>query len=271
MKLCLILIFSLFLSSCGDESSGSEKETESSTASVIAESDVTGTITNAQTGAALDAVTVYITGSRSSTETRTDNDGNYTIEDAPSGSQTITASISNFVSEDISLTIAATGTNADNNFSLLPDEFGENRYVITLSWAATPEDIDAHLYVGNNSQTRVYHGATGSLMGGLGAQLDVDDQNGNGPETVRIRMNAGGTGPLKTSNDYRFVVHNYDEDPDFDVSEAVVRVYVDESLEKTYTVPTTGGSGDHYWHVFDLDSSGNFTDENSVGADPGAP
>lgn len=77
---------------------------------------------------------------------------------------------------------------------------------ITLTWSELPQDLDAHLLVPAQSAVgdpgHVFHRDKGSGSLYPYAELDTDDQDGNGPEIISIYKNLPGT--------YTYFVHNYD-------------------------------------------------------------
>lgn len=124
---------------------------------------------------------------------------------------------------------------------------------IVLSWGAQPEDIDAHLvYSGNH----VFFGA----KNGEGANLDVDDTNSYGPETVTIERR-------KEGEDYIYSVHDFtDRDQPatqkLSRSGARVFVYVGSSLVRTYYVPQNAQG--NLWTVFRMSPDGQMFDVNTM-------
>ncbi|MES2734619.1 MAG: tetratricopeptide repeat protein [Bacteroidota bacterium] len=124
---------------------------------------------------------------------------------------------------------------------------------IVLNWSHDPQDVDSHLsYPGNHI---CYYHKTGSM-----ANLDVDDTNGYGPETVTIEKKAQG-------QKYIYAVHDYTDKDQANttnlsrMSGAKVFVYVGNTLIKTYLVPKANQPG-NIWVVFMIDENGSFVDIN---------
>lgn len=120
---------------------------------------------------------------------------------------------------------------------------------VVLNWGATPSDLDSHIvYPGNH----VYF----QKKIGKNSNLDVDDTNSYGPETITIEEKAFG-------ERYVYAVHNFSEknrsfSKSLSNSQAKVMVYVGETLMKTYTVkPNTEGT---LWVLFGIDEEGDFQD-----------
>ncbi|MCD8019856.1 MAG: hypothetical protein LUF92_09845 [Clostridiales bacterium] len=92
---------------------------------------------------------------------------------------------------------------------------------------------------------------TDSSTGTVAADLDYDDTSSYGPEITTIHM--------FTEGDYYFYVHNFSNGSSststvLAQSGATVKVYVNSSLEKIYTVDED--SAGTYWNVFKLTISG---------------
>ena len=79
-----------------------------------------------------------------------------------------------------------------------------------------------------------------------GAQLDIDDMNGYGPETITITILYDGT--------YTYAVHAYSLAGTFSDSGAVVKLYDSTGLLDTFTIPSGSGT-DRWWEVFTLSVS----------------
>src|SRR5262249_32008292 len=76
---------------------------------------ITGHVTNSSTGAALAGATVSYSGG----STTTDSSGNYTLSNVPTGSVSVTASLTGFASQTSSVTVSS-GATLTLNFSLAP-------------------------------------------------------------------------------------------------------------------------------------------------------
>lgn len=125
---------------------------------------------------------------------------------------------------------------------------------IVLSWGERPLDLDSHLsYPGNH--ICYYH------KEGLNANLDVDDTDSYGPETITINERI-------PNQRYIYAVHDF-SDKDFmnndnlsGRSNAKVFVYIGNTLIKSYEVPKNNRKGT-VWVVFMLDETGNIVDINN--------
>lgn len=136
------------------------------------------------------------------------------------------------------------GTIFFNRFSVCPKtELGALR--IVLDWDKSPADLDLHL-VKEGSYHISYHNSISSGDGS--AQLDRDDRDGYGPETITIN---------KTDNtaNYTCFVHDYSNRSSTNSvhlsrSKAVVRVYNNNELTDTFYVPSNRKG--NKWSVFQI-------------------
>ncbi|BCG09431.1 tetratricopeptide repeat protein [Buttiauxella agrestis] len=124
---------------------------------------------------------------------------------------------------------------------------------IVLSWGATPSDLDSHIaYPGNHIYFDHKEGRDGNL--------DVDDTDSYGPETITLTKRDGG-------QNYVYAVHDYtDQDQPESLqlsnSQAKVFVYVGESLVRTYYIPQ--GQKGNLWTVFRINENGEIEDINKL-------
>jgi hypothetical protein len=117
---------------------------------------------------------------------------------------------------------------------------GETRIVLT--WRAAPEDLDAHLLgpAGGGGTFHVFYGSPAEPDSGAArVLLDVDDQDGFGPETITIHQQLAGT--------YCFSVDNFSGDASLDASAAQVRVFRGSGQVASFAVPATTA---RVWNVF---------------------
>ena len=135
------------------------------------------------------------------------------------------------------------GTLFWNRVSVSPD-LRPNTLRIVLDWSEKPRDLDAHLvkenayHISYRNQKTVEDGA---------AQLDRDDTNGEGPETITLNQ-------VDQSGTYLYSVADYTNRRNknstdlTEKSRAVVRVFGDNELKYSFHV-TRSGEG-NIWHVF---------------------
>jgi hypothetical protein len=139
------------------------------------------------------------------------------------------------------------------SYALSPVMKGLDSMRIVLSWGATPSDLDSHIaYPGNHIYFDHKEGRDGNL--------DVDDTDSYGPETITLTKRDGG-------QNYVYAVHDYtDQDQPESLqlsnSQAKVFVYVGESLVRTYYIPQ--GQKGNLWTVFRINENGEIEDINKL-------
>lgn len=139
-----------------------------------------------------------------------------------------------------------------------------------LRWGDRPNDLDTHLQgpIENSSnkfhiswQDKIHGTYPSNRLSpcdteGTIATLDVDDTTAYGPETLSLCE--------RVSGKYHYYIYNYSGSPQFDVSNANVRVQTANGFNYTFTVPYEPTSNKRYWHVFDIDEYGNIVPINSL-------
>lgn len=124
---------------------------------------------------------------------------------------------------------------------------------VVLSWGEKPRDLDSHLsFPGNH----IYF----EQKFGTDANLDVDDTDSYGPETITLKQKHYG-------EPYVYSVHDFTnrQNPssiELSNSQAKVFVYVGQSLVRTYYVPRNQAG--NLWTVFRLSKNGEFEDINRL-------
>ncbi|MCA6940566.1 hypothetical protein LF927_05135 [Pectobacterium polaris] len=125
---------------------------------------------------------------------------------------------------------------------------------IVLTWGEKPADLDSHLiYPGNH----IYF----SHKKGRDANLDVDNTDSFGPETITIDKK-------RLGESYIYAVHDYSNGDKanslaLSASSAKIFVYVGSSQVRSYSVPLNKTG--NIWTVFRLNPNGDFEDINAVG------
>lgn len=128
-----------------------------------------------------------------------------------------------------------------------------NSMRIVLNWGQSPLDLDSHLSYRNQ---HVYW----DNKQGQDANLDVDDTDAYGPETVTIDKRLDG-------QYYVYSVHDYSDraqpnTTNLSNSQAKVMVYAGESLIRSYYIPT--GLTGNLWTVFRISPEGEIQDINRI-------
>ena len=193
---------------------------------------------DAETGDGVRGAQVSFMGARG----RTDRAGRVCF-DYPQGDLTNTALYADFerrgytpIKAELRFMAGALFFNRFTVTKLLPP----GRLRVVLDWDARPTDLDAHLI-----REGTYHISYRKMAAYRDrAQLDRDDRDGFGPETITINR-------LDPQADYQFFVHDYTRSGRLAQSKAHVRVYTERGLLKTFTVPLEQ-KGDR-WEVFRIE------------------
>ncbi|RWA26205.1 hypothetical protein DJ028_19160 [Pseudomonas veronii] len=123
---------------------------------------------------------------------------------------------------------------------------------VVLTWGKTPRDLDSHMiFPSNNIFFRNKKGTD--------AELDVDDTDSYGPETITLQKKHYGESYVYAVHDYSN--SGYPNSNELSNSEAKVFVYMGQSLVRTYYVPQNRAG--NLWTVFRMTGSGDFQDINT--------
>lgn len=137
-------------------------------------------------------------------------------------------------------------------YALSPNMQNLDSLRVVLTWGRSPADLDSHLsYPGN-------HIFFGSQVG-TQANLDVDDTDSFGPETITINQKQVGKKYIYAVHDYSNAINPNDNALGF--SGATVNIYIGQTLVRTYqSTPHRIGN---IWIVFGIDENGVLHDINS--------
>ncbi|MDR6918946.1 hypothetical protein J2X66_005851 [Pseudomonas sp. 3296] len=138
-------------------------------------------------------------------------------------------------------------------YALSPVQENLDGLRVVLTWGKTPEDLDSHMiFPGNN----IYFGR----KNGTDAELDVDDIDSYGPETITLQKKHYGDTYVYSVHDFTNISHPNSRQ--LSNSEAKVFVYMGQSLVRTYDVPQNRSG--NLWTVFRITGSGDFQDIDSI-------
>lgn len=184
---------------------------------------------DAITGEPLDGVQVRV---GDGAPVATDFEGAARFDPLPNGYHVIEASKRGYIS--VQTTVEVMAGSLWHNRITMSEQLPITSYRIVLEWGDRPADLDAH-FVKEGSYHISYRDTR--AIEDI-AQLDRDDTNGEGPETVTIeRIDASGT--------YTYFVHDYSNRNDrrsgaLARSRAQVRVYGNNQLLETISIPQEG-------------------------------
>lgn len=120
----------------------------------------------------------------------------------------------------------------------------------TLTWKALPKDLDLHTWIADTPECyHICYSQRGSLESEPYAELDKDDMEGNGKETVRMKR--------EKFEQVVIAVHNYSQDALLSDSGAALTLTFDAqpTLNLVLHVPQVGAGT--WWHAVLLDRSKN--------------
>jgi hypothetical protein len=205
------------------------------------------------TGARVAGATVFSDGvDYSGTSSATsDAAGNVSVAIRSNSQATVTSLSGSLLSNTVRVGPFAVDSTVSTCLAL-----GATGSVVTmkLTWGASPEDLDSHLFAPDGS--RVYFSNRGNLVAAPFANLDVDDTSSYGPEVVTITKLMVGT--------YKYAVNNYDGQATglFSASGARVELNVPGRPAELFVPPSTGESTTTNWWLlfeFDVDAACNIT------------
>jgi uncharacterized protein YfaP (DUF2135 family) len=184
------------------------------------EATLKGQVVNAVSSQPIPGAMVRMVGSSQSV--RTDEEGWFHLDNLPEGGIPLEVSAEGFTMERFERTLDAAAPQAIR--VVLSPGLKEGQLRLVLTWGKEPADLDAHLEgpLPDGERFHVYFHQRGDLKSKEFVNLDVDDRNGEGPETITV------LGVLP--GEYRFFVHDYTnrDHPEADAlarSGAVVKVY----------------------------------------------
>jgi Carboxypeptidase regulatory-like domain len=209
--------------------------------------------------------------------TTTDQEGRYSLEPIPMGTQQFSASMEGYYPVQSTVTAVA-GSSAVLNFALSPEvsESYDAKFRIVLTWDPTPfwtdpqqpdikvgNDLDAHLWIDATLDAHISQEDKADCTLNPYACLEADELHGFGPETIVISE-------LKNDGTYYYGVLNFNAAfpfvPQISHSSATVQIYDHNGLLKEFHVPEAGDG--ELWYVFSMDGEGNISETNCITALP---
>jgi tetratricopeptide (TPR) repeat protein len=180
---------------------------------------------------------------------RTDANGNVTINAPFADDQNATV----IIKKPGYSTLVVKGPSNGLTYAISPVMQNLDGIRVVLSWGQSPSDLDAHLAYGND---HIYY----EHKVGNNANLDVDDVDSYGPETITIDQ--------RNNQEYVFAVHDYSDrqnpnTSNLSNSQAKVFVYIGESLVRTYYI-SGGSQKGNLWTVFKINANGEMQDINTL-------
>jgi thermitase len=213
---------------------------------------VSGIVRNSATGQPIPNANVVVRGT--SRTAITSSSGGYTISDVPVGARTVDIGAPGFVNQSFQTTVYGDQTAAV--YANLSPPVVQANVGVTLTWGASPRDLDIHLS-GPAAGGGRFHLYWDNQNAASHAVLSGDAHDGFGPEAVTIQRTSSGTW---VPGEYRIWSHNFSGTPGYSGSSAKATVTRGGTTLGTYNVSSaTGTSTLPLWRSVNLtiDAGGN--------------
>jgi hypothetical protein len=215
-----------------------------------------GLVKDSRNGRGMSGSTVKVQGSTSGAST---SGGMFTLNNvAPvNGQITLVYEGSGYIKVEKTFDlIADVNVGGDADTSMSPT-LADDQWRAVIKWKARPADLDTYGFWGN---TKTCWYQTWSRAYGMTVQLEKDDTNGFGPETLFF----GNIGKCTASEEYcdiRYEINDYNHEGTMkDISDAAVTLYNGNSVAGQWKISdcqSTVRSGGNWWHVFTIDGKTN--------------
>lgn len=217
---------------------------------------IAGEIVDAFTGLPIEQATLELLPGKNSTSnqpiasTTTNSNGSYIFNSINAGHYTIRIAKDGYIVNKINV-IALGGRTYDNQNGTLSPEMSADEWRIVLTWGSSPSDLDSHITgpISESSRFHVYYNNDSYSTDSFNANLDVDDTNSYGPETITLKNISDGF--------YRYSVHDYSNRSSssstaLSSSGAKVLIYNGGQIIREFNVPTEAGT---LWTVFEINDN----------------
>ena len=215
---------------------------------------VAGTIRNATTNEPIVGASIVVLGTQRAGGT--DSTGAFGIGNVPAGARTVEISKAGYASQSVPVTVVANQT-ATVNVSLTPTTTSQPNILVSLTWGASPSDLDIRLSGPTTGGNR-FHLYWNNSSAVSHALLSPDAHNGFGPETVTIRRSSQTNAWVP--GEYRIWAHNFSGTPGYANSSAAVTVSRAGTTLGSYNASAASGTSTRLiWRSVNLtiDASGN--------------
>ena len=196
-----------------------------------------GIVLNAMTSEGVEAANISLEAqgdSSHSANIKTEMDGSFSIE-LEADTYNITISAEDYEEEMFEFTIEENSNYSGEQFTISPS-LASGSARIVLEWGDYPEDLDSYLIGTTDDGTEVdvsFHNDQCTKNGEVIAELDVDEMDGHGPETITLN-NLNGT--------YRYLVDDFTESGKLQEYGATVKVYISgKSQPEVITIAPDAG------------------------------
>ncbi len=178
----------------------------------------------------------------------------YTEVELAAGMYTLEVNSSNYTRTFCNIFVSPNGENRHEIYA--SGQLKSDEIRIVLTWGAAPQDLDSHLFLpydgsaGRGADGTAYHIAYyNKRIADGSAELDVDDTDGYGPETITISKLKKGYYKYYVT-DYRACGNGDYKSREMSRSSAAVRVYNQNGLMQSFYVPSNRQGV--IWEVFEI-------------------
>ena len=170
--------------------------------------------------------------------------GVYSIELEP-GSYDVVVEADGYIQETFQVSVSDSSDSTVHDFGISPS-LSSGQIRIVLEWGAEPRDLDSHLTGTASDGSRVsvdFINRSARSGNTVYAELDLDDQDGFGPETITVN---------DTNGSYHYFVYLYAGTGTIVDSGVTVKVYTSDSSAPMVFTPPSGHTG-RQWDVFSIE------------------
>lgn len=209
---------------------------------------LSGIVIDAVTGEGVPEAELVFEGQEDASHTgeaSTDRKGAFSVELDPDVYD-VTITADGYVVENFEFEMEKDRNYSGEQFIISP-ELAAGTARIVLEWGSEPQDLDSYLIGDSDSGGSVfvsYYRKTASSGGETLAELDVDDTNGYGPETITL---------YDLNGVYRYTVVDYRLTSTLQDYGATVKVYLPGQAQPEVITVSPGAGIKNIWEVFELD------------------
>ena len=209
---------------------------------------LSGVVVDAMTGEGVPEAELVFAGQEDASHTgeaSTDRKGAFSVELDPDVYD-VTITADGYVVETFEFEMEKDRNYSGEQFIISP-ELAAGTARIVLEWGSEPQDLDSYLIGDSDSGGSVfvsYYRKTASSGGETLAELDVDDTNGYGPETITL---------YDLNGVYRYTVVDYRLTSTLQDYGATVKVYLPGQAQPEVITVSPGAGIENIWEVFELD------------------
>ena len=209
---------------------------------------LSGVVVDAMTGEGVPEAELVFAGQEDASHTgeaSTDSKGAFSVELDPDVYD-VTITADGYVVETFEFEMEEDRNYSGEQFIISP-ELAAGSARIVLEWGSEPQDLDSYLIGDSDNGGSVfvsYYRKTASSGGETLAELDVDDTNGYGPETITL---------YDLNGVYRYTVVDYRLTNTLQEYGATVKVYLPGQAQPEVITVSPGAGIENIWEVFELD------------------